>query len=168
MQSNMVLAIVYWLHMLATVAWIGGLVALAWLVLPAARRSLDQAGYARLLAGIQKRLNALGWFCLAILTGTGLFQMSGNPNYNGFLAIDNTWAAAILAKHLVIGLMVLIAAYLTWNLLPAMQRETLRQAKGLVESEAAGRLQRREAALLRLNLFLAVVVLALTALARAS
>ena len=37
------LALVYWLHMLATVAWIGGIVSISILVLPAARKSLKPA-----------------------------------------------------------------------------------------------------------------------------
>src|SRR5512135_546878 len=111
------LALFYWLHMLATVAWIGGLAALSLLVLPAARAALDLPAYAALLNGIQRRLEPVGWFSLALLTGTGLFQMSANPNYHGFLAITNRWAVAILLKHLVFGGMIAVSAYLTWWLM---------------------------------------------------
>jgi uncharacterized membrane protein len=86
--------------MLATVLWIGGICTLALLVLPAASKTLDAMAYADLLERIQKRLDPLGWLCLVVLAATGLVQMSANPNYQGFIAIQNRWAAAILVKHL--------------------------------------------------------------------
>jgi uncharacterized membrane protein len=174
------LSLTYWLHMLATVVWLGGLAALSILVLPSARGQLETGAYSRLLEGIQRRLDPLGWLCLAVLVGTGLFQMSANPNYQGFLAINNRWALAILTKHVVLFTMTASSAYLTWGVLPALRRTALRQARLLAadsrpqESAAIAasaelqRLQSREALLLRLNLLLGVVILALTALARAS
>lgn len=164
------LSLAYWIHMIATVVWIGGLAALVILVIPAARRALEPSAYAALLNGLQKRLDPLGWTCLLALGGTGLFQMSANPNYSGFLAIDNRWAAAILAKHLVLLGMIAASAYLTWGLLPNLQRLALRAARKGAEFNAleAWRLQRQELLILRLNLALSLLILALTALARAS
>jgi uncharacterized membrane protein len=161
------LSIVYWLHMLATVTWIGGLAALALLVLPAARAALDAPLYARLLEAVQRRLDPLGWLSLAVLVGTGMFQMSANPNYQGFLAVSNRWAAAILVKHIVFLGMTAASAYMTWGLLPALRREALRAARGL-GAAGIGRLQRRQGMLLSLNLILGLIVLLLTALARAA
>jgi uncharacterized membrane protein len=161
------LSIIYWLHMLATVIWIGGLAALALLVLPAARSALEAPLYARLLEAVQRRLDPLGWLCLAVLVGTGLFQMSANPNYQGFLTVGNRWAAAMLIKHIVFFVMTAASAYMTWGLLPALRREALRAAHGL-GVKAIGRLQRRQGALLTLNLVLGLLVLLLTALARAA
>jgi uncharacterized membrane protein len=176
------LSLTYWLHMLATVVWLGGLAALSILVLPSAQSSLESDAYSRLLEAIQRRLDPLGWLCLAILVGTGLFQMSANPNYQGFLAINNRWAVAILTKHLVFFAMTGLSAYLTWGVLPALRRAALRQARqtqarqmaddNQMHANAANaelqRLKSREALLLRLNLFLGVIILALTAIARAS
>ncbi|HJW89155.1 MAG TPA: CopD family protein [Anaerolineales bacterium] len=161
------LSLAYWLHMLATIVWIGGLAALALLVLPAARQRLSADDLASLLHNIQSRLDPLAWMSLAVLTATGLFQMSANPNYLGFLAFSNLWARAILFKHLSFFLMVGLSAYLTWGLLPALRREALLRAKGLAHPQAA-QLQRREIWLIRLNLLLGVIILGLTALARAS
>lgn len=163
------LAVAYWLHMLATVVWIGGLAALALIVLPAARRAMAGEVYAAFLAQVDRRLQNVGWFSLAVLGLTGLFQMSSSPFYEGFLAIDNTWSAAILAKHLVIGVMVVFSAYVTWGINPAMQRLALKRAAGREVNPAEGqRLQRREETLLRLNLLVSVIVLALTAVARSA
>ena len=159
------LTFAYWLHMLATVVWIGALAASALIVIPAARRVLEATAFASLLGAMQKRLEPLGWFCLALLAGTGMFQMSAHPNYEGFLVIDSAWGAAILIKHLAFGVMILVSAYMTWSVLPALRRNALRQSQG---QEVDTRLERRSVLLLNLNLALAIFILALTALARAS
>jgi uncharacterized membrane protein len=161
------LSIAFWFHMLATVVWIGSLASLALVVLPAAQHSLDSRSYNIFLEGLQRRLDPLGWFCLAVLAGTGMFQLSANPKYHSFLAVGSPWAAAILLKHSVYVLMIAVSAYLTWGMLPQIRRASLRlsQGKDVPEME---RFQRRAIWLLRLNLLLAVVVLALTAFARVS
>ncbi len=155
--------------MAATVAWIGGLTAATWIVIPAARATLEAPAYAKLLANVQTRLQSVGWFSLIVLALTGMFQMVSSPAYEGFLAINNTWSVAILAKHGVIGLMVLVSGYVTWGLLPALRRNAmLRLAGGAVDERVSDRLRQRETWMLRLNLVLSFVVLALTAWARAS
>lgn len=161
------LSLAYWLHMLATILWIGGLSAVVLLVLPAARQGLEVEQYARLLDRIERRLDPLGWLSLAVLLGTGLFQMSANPNYAGFLAINNRWAIAILIKHLVFIGMLAVSAYLTWSLLPALRRAALQRGKAALDGSSEA-LIRREIWLLRLNFALGVVILGLTALARVS
>lgn len=151
--------------MLATVVWLGGLAALALIVFPAARRIMDADAFAKLLDAIQHRLDPVAWLSLAVLIATGMFQMSANPNYSGLLAIDNRWAAVILLKHIVFGGMVIASAYQTWGVLPGLRRLALRQARGLDAPELET-LRKRETTLLTANLALAVIVLALTAMAR--
>ena len=124
-SSTWALWLAYWLHMLATVVWIGGLAALAIFVLPAARRALDPPAYAAFLTNLQQRFDPLGWFSLAILAATGMFQMSASPSYQGFLAIENRWAAAILIKHLFFFGMAGLSAYLTWGLMPKIDRKSV-------------------------------------------
>ena len=161
------LSLIYWLHMLATVIWIGSLACLSLLVLPAARKLPQDEHYVTFLSDLQRRLDPLGWVCLLVLVATGMFQMSANPNYSGFLAIDNRWAVAIFVKHVVFFGMTGVSAYLTWGVLPRLKRAALRQSRGL-EAPEASRIQHQETLLIRLNLVLATLVLALTAIARAS
>lgn len=161
------LSVAYGLHMLATVIWIGGLAALVLFVLPVARHSLDAEAYAKLVDKAQRRLDPLGWLSLVVLVGTGLFQMSASPNYQGFVAVNNRWSAAILLKHIVFLGMVGVSAYQTWGIMPTMRRLAFLRAKGQ-ETPQAEQLQRREERLLRLNFALGVIVLGLTAVARAS
>ncbi len=151
--------------MLATVVWIGALSTLALFVIPIGYRQLPPDAYAELLAQVNRRLDPIGWFCLALLVVTGLFQMSSNPNYEGFLTISNRWSMAILLKHLVFGAMILISAIMTWRVLPALRHASLRRARGL-DIEGEGKSHRQAVLLVRGNLVLSLVVLALTALAR--
>jgi uncharacterized membrane protein len=153
--------------MLATVLWIGGLAALTLVVLPAARMTLDPKAYADLLAALGKRLDPLGWFSMIVLLGSGMLQMSSNPNYQGVMSIQGLWAGSILIKHVLFGLMVLISGYITWGLLPSLKRIALLQAHGKQASDSET-LQNREVNLLRLNLILGIIVLLLTAVARSA
>jgi uncharacterized membrane protein len=162
------LALVFWLHMLATVAWLGGLAAIAILVLPTARRVLKPADQLAFIEGIQRRLEPLAWFSLAILVATGLFQMSVNPHYNGFLSTSGQWSLAILTKHSLVLIMIVVSAVQTWEVLPAIRRGLVRIEKGKATEEEVKRLQKQEHLLLRLNVGLSVLILAATALARAS
>lgn len=151
--------------MLATVIWIGGLAVAALFVLPAARRLMSAEDFASFTSKYNQRLNPIGWLSAAILTTTGLVQMGANPNYEGFLAFNNSWAEAMLVKHLLFGGMILVSGYLTWGIAPAMERLALLRVKRPQPEEEA-RLRRRETQLLQLNLALGVLVLVLTALAR--
>jgi uncharacterized membrane protein len=161
------LALTYWLHMLATVLWIGALAVLAILVLPTAQRLLPPAEVPIFLEGLQKRLDPLAWFCLVLLIGTGMIQMSSNPNYAGFMAFENQWAVAILLKHILFLGMIGLSAYQTWGVMPAFRRAALRKVRN-PESSEVDYLTRREIWLVRGNLALGVVVLLFTALARAA
>jgi uncharacterized membrane protein len=164
-----VLTITYWLHMVATVVWIGGLTAVSLVLVPAGRKTLAAPAFGALLTQVNARLQGIGWFSLVVLFATGMFQMSASPRYEGFFAITNAWSAAILAKHLAVGLMILVSGYITWGLLPALKRISLLRAAGKTSGGAdEARLRRREDLLLRANLVLSVLVLLLTAWARAS
>jgi uncharacterized membrane protein len=156
------LAAAYWLHMAATVIWIGGLFFQAAVLAPALRSPLHSEGAGDLLGRLRRRFTPLAWLCLAVLIATGLTQMSGNPNYQGFIQITNRWSAAILAKHIVIALMVLAAAYQTWILSPRLERAAWQRTVGRSSATDASAFRR----LTSINLALAIVVLALTAIAR--
>jgi len=164
--STPVLAVIYWLHMLATVTWIGSLAAINFLVLPASTRTLKPADQLGFISALQKRLEPLAWFCMGLLLVTGLFQLSTSPHYDGFLSVSTQWSLAILVKHgLAVG-MVIVSAIQTWEVLPAIQRTLMKKEKAN-ESELI-RLQKRETRILRLNLILSALILGATALARVS
>ncbi len=161
-----VLSLIYWFHMLATVTWVGSLAAISILILPAAKQSLPSLEQLKLTKSIQQRFEPVAWFSLGVLVVTGLFQMSSNVHYDGFLSTSNQWSLAILTKHFLVALMIVTSAIHTWDVLPTIRRELMRPER--IHAERLAKLQRQEYFLLRANLVLAVLILAATAVARAS
>jgi len=161
------LALVYWLHMLATVAWVGGIVSISLLVMPAMHKSLKPVDQLAFIDAMQRRLEPLAWFSLVLLIATGLFQLSANSHYNGFFDTSTQWSLAILIKHGLVAVMVVVSAVQTWEVLPAIRRTLMLREKGATE-DTINRLKLREERLLRLNFILSILILAATALARAA
>lgn len=159
------LALTFWLHLLATVAWIGCIISLSILILPAAGKVLQPADHLALIDAVQKRLEPIAWFCMSLLLLTGLFQMSVNPHYDGFVSVSTQWSVAILVKHLLGILMVVASAIQTWEVIPAIRRTLL---KKVVDEGQVIALQKKETLLIRINFGLSILILLATAFARAS
>ena len=164
--SAWILAVIFWLHMLATVTWIGSLAAINILVLPASNRALKLTDQLNFITALQNRLEPLAWFCMGLLLVTGLFQLSTSPHYDGFLSLSTQWSFAILIKHGLAVIMVVVSAIQTWEVLPAIQRTLMK--KGKADEEELRNLQRKEIILLRINLLLSALILGATAVARVS
>ncbi|MCC6147614.1 MAG: hypothetical protein IT308_08620 [Anaerolineaceae bacterium] len=168
--TNWALTLIYWLHLAATVVWLGGLTSMLFFILPAAEQYLGDSLTWSFLKKIDTRMQQVGWFCLVILVGTGLFQMSSHPSYEGFLTIGTPWSFAILSKHLVIGLLILASGYTTWNLDPKITRLRFLQ-KDEEDKPKSLELKRLEALKIKalwISLGLILVILGLTAWARTS
>ena len=160
------LALTFWLHLLATVAWIGCIISISILILPAAGKILKPADHLALIEAMQKRLEPIAWFCMSLLLLTGLFQMSVNPHYDGFLSTSTQWSLASLVKHILGIFMVVASAIQTWEVIPAIRR-TLMNKKKADEGQVIA-LQKKEILLLRINFGLSILILLATAFARAS
>ena len=88
-----ILAISYWIHLLATVVWLGGMALMAVVALPALRKGTlaDNQWF-----DLQRPFLPWADVSLVLLLFTGFLQMTNDRNYNGFLAVDSVWAWAIL------------------------------------------------------------------------
>ena len=161
------LALTYWLHLLATVTWVGSLAGVSFLVLPAMKRALGPEMQLVFIEAMQKRLEPIAWFSMTLLVLTGLFQMSVNEHYDGFLSISTQWSLAILSKHLLGIIMVVVSAIQTWEVIPAIRRAIIRSKKNENAAELDA-LRRREILLLRMNFGLSVLILLATAFASAA
>ena len=160
-----VLAISYWIHLLATIIWLGSIVVTIFIAWPALQQgSLNANQWLKLQRRILPWINA----SLVILLVTGFYQVTNDPNYTGFLKVDSTWAWAILLKHIAYGAMVIVMVIVQAYLYPAISRLSLLAEKrpDLAAAERE-KFQRQEIRLLRLNLLFAVVVLLFTAVATA-
>ncbi len=161
------LALTFWLHLFATVTWVGSLASVSILVLPAMKRSLDAETQLIFIEALQKRLEPIAWFSMSLLLATGLFQMSVNPHYDGFLSTSTQWSLAILIKHILGIIMVVVSAVQTWEVIPAIRRAIIRSKKSN-NADEIDFLRRREIILLRMNFGLSLLILLATAFARAA
>ena len=161
------LTLVFWLHMLATVTWVGSLAAISLLILPSIKHTLDPETQLVFIEAMQKRLEPIAWFSISLLIVTGLFQMSVNPHYDGFLSTSTQWSLAILTKHILGVLMVVTSAVQTWEVIPAIRRAIVMSKKSK-NTEEVDALRRREILLLRINFGLSILILGATAVARTS
>ena len=159
------LAISYWIHLLATIVWLGGIIVMVFIAWPALQQgSLADNQWLSIQRRSQPWINA----SLVILLVTGFYQMTSDPNYTGFLSVDSTWAWAILLKHIAYGVMVVITILVQATIYPAMSRLSLLADQRPELAAAEGeKLQRQEIHLLRINLICAVLVLLFTAIATA-
>jgi uncharacterized membrane protein len=159
------LAISYWIHLLATITWLGGLLIMAVVAWPAVRSQLLDAGqWTELL----RRFTPWANISLVLLWATGFLQLSADVNYEGFLKVNSLWSQAILVKHIAVGGMMAFGLYIQLRLHPALSRLAILEQKqpDLAQAERE-RLTQRQNRLLRLNLFCAVMVLLFTAIATA-
>lgn len=158
------LALSYWLHLLATIAWIGGLAGGMFVLRTVLRTSPERD---RLSDLFYQRFTPVAMLSLAVLLATGMMQLSGEkaPNYQGTLTFTTPWSQVLLAKHLVIGAMVLVMVYMQAVIDPAMRRQDLLAAAGKGNAAEADALRRRRMQALGATLALGAVVLLLTAVA---
>jgi hypothetical protein len=70
-------------------------------------------------------------------------------------------------KHLVVIVMIGLAAFVTFSVQPALRRNALLAANGLEKPEDAAHLNAQQTRLTRLNLILSALVLVFTAIASA-
>jgi len=159
------LVLVDWLHLIGAVLWLGSLGAMAFLVWPSALKTLDAPAQFAFLDDFQRRLESIGTFCLFLLLASGMFQMSANKYFAGFLSTANPWSSAILAKHLLFLAMGVVNGAMTGGLFPAYRRALIRYRRN-GETGDLLKLQKRELWLLYTMLAISALILAATAVAR--
>ena len=168
------LTVAYFLHMITTVIAVGGLAFMVLFLAPLGRKKKSDPEFMYQQLKIIRSLEAAGWFCAAVLVGTGMLQMSANPNYNGLLVFENRWSAAILSKHLFFLLAVLLSAYISLVLLPGLRRSFLRASQRASSpdlqnsADALSTEFNRATNFITIDLILAIIILGFTAIARVS
>jgi uncharacterized membrane protein len=129
--SDEILALSLFVHLTATAIWIGGLFMTMILVYPEVVRVLqDSPALYQFLSRLRQRFYPISNLSLVALIVTGLFQMTANEYYDGFMSFDNTWSQVMLAKHILIGLMALVGIALQYGVAPALERASLLLEKG--------------------------------------
>ena len=160
-----ILALSYWIHLLATVVWLGGLALMGLVAWPALRQETLQSNQ---WLALQKRFTPFVNASLIVLLVTGFVQTTNDTNYDGFLRIDSLWSQAILVKHIAVAGMIIIGGIMQLRVHPAMERlALLAKKRPQLAAEEQEALQRREIRLLQLNMLCAAAVLLFTAIATA-
>lgn len=162
-----VLLLAFWSHMVATIIWLGYLSATTLWIMPALQKSLNAQDYFKWISKSNNRLGIISWLSISVLIVSGLIQMSANENYDGLFNLTNNWALALFIKHIIFFGMMIVSAYISWNIHPKLKRIALLKANNnnsTNEAEVIKRLHR----FMALNLILGITTLAMTALARIS
>jgi uncharacterized membrane protein len=161
------LVLAYWLHMIGTVLWLGSLTTFVLMVLPAAGHTLEIPAQIAFLDSFQRRLESIATFSLFLLLATGMFQMSANKYFTGLFSTENLWGTAILIKHALFLVMIVVNSIVTWGLFPAFRRALIRYRRNGEISEFH-RLQSREMLFIQIMLVISALILIATAVARSA
>ncbi len=150
-----------WLHVLAATIWLGGTIFLALVLVPITRR-LEYRGIAgSLIHQVGVRFRLLGWICLGLLVVSGILNVA----YRGFGWADlwsgrlwqGPFGRALGIKLLLVALILLLSALHDFFIGP--RATILWQTQPT--SPATQRLRRQAGWIGRINLLLALVVVAL-------
>jgi putative copper export protein len=150
MPNPLTPALVTFLHDLFTAIWIGGMISLGLVTLPAIRAQLGQGPETqRLVQAIFRRLSVLAKVSIVGLIVTGLLLSRRATLWQGLFSTGNVYSLVLTIKHVVVIMMVGIAA---------VRASVLSANRPLKPSR-----NRLLAALLLANIVLGIVVLALSA-----
>ncbi len=157
-MPNLLLSIANFLHLLATIVWIGGLIIARLIIAPALKDLPDDTRRAAVRA-IGQRAASFTYGAIGVFIITGLAMLSKNANFAGVLVLDSLWTRVILLKHVAVAALIIGTAYVNTTV-------NRKQQAAATDAERALWAERRKD-MGDLNLLLALVILALTAIATA-
>ncbi len=150
-----------WLHVLAAAIWVGGLIFVALVVVPVIRRPELQGAAARLIHFTGIRFRWVGWACFVLLFLTGLFNVLVRGIAWADLLAAQFWTGPfgkLLAAKLVVFALILASSAVHDFVVGPRAVALWQEHPGSAE---ATRLRRQATHFGRLNLFLALLVVAL-------
>ncbi len=150
-----------WLHVLAAAIWVGGMVFVALVVVPVIRRKELHGAAARLIHFTGIRFRWVGWACFGLLLLTGLVNTLARGIAWGDLLVAQFWAGPfgkLFALKLVVFALILASSAVHDFVIGPRAVAVWQERPGSAE---ATYLRRQATHLGRLNLFLALLVLAL-------
>lgn len=149
------------LHILAASVWIGGMMFLVLVLVPSLKRELPPGQRILLIQRTGQRFRAVGWLSLALLVTTGFTNLLGRGVTPAVWMDATFWAGpfgeVLKYKLMVVALILATSAMHDFWVGPLASRRMLSQPGSI----AADRARRAATLMGRLNLVLAVVVLAL-------
>lgn len=150
-----------WLHILAAIVWIGGTIFIVLVLVPATRLPEYRSIAPRLIQWTGARFRLIGWICLGLLILSGVFNLA----YRGFGWADvwsgRLWQGAFgrtLGIKLLLVAVILVFSALHDFVIGPRARAMWETSPGAPETL---RLRRQAGWIGRINLLLALVVVAL-------
>src|SRR4030065_791572 len=81
-MREIILAVSYWLHLIATVVWIGGIAFILFIAIPSAKQVLG-ADAGKLMGEISKRFTPIANYSIILLLVTGATLTTANKQFLG-------------------------------------------------------------------------------------
>ncbi len=156
------LAVINWLHLMATVLWIGGMAVNILVLMPSMKEGLEPSAAGKFTPLVMKRFRRLVYSSIIVLVATGVSMMLFSRSYLGPLELGNAWSQVLLVKHIFVTVLIIIAVYAFQVLAPKVARVA---AKG-PSPELAG-LQKLQVRLAVSGLLVGIIILFLTGLTTA-
>ena len=101
-MSEILIAISYWLHTLATIIFIGHHLLLSLIYLPVLSKKESGDGSKVSLSEISELSRVWMYISLLIFIVTGIYLTLADSKYLGFADFGNVWGILMLVKHLLI------------------------------------------------------------------
>ncbi|MEC4684669.1 MAG: DUF4149 domain-containing protein [Nitrospirota bacterium] len=152
-MEELILAISYWLHLLATVIWIGGITFILFIAIPSSKQVLG-AESGKLMGEISKRFTPLANYSIILLIVTGIVLTIFNKKFSGIEIFGNNWTLVLTLKHIAVSVMVAVHFYRGLVLTPRIGRT------GSTNKKAS--LQKLSLNLVKVNFVLGILVLLLS------
>src|SRR4030065_2730983 len=109
-MRELILAVSFWLHLVATVTWIGGIVFILFIAIPTAKQVLGaEAG--KLMGEISKRFTPIANYNIILLIVTGVVLTAVNKQFSGIGNFGNSWFLGLIVKHVLVLGMVAVHFY---------------------------------------------------------
>lgn len=118
MQLVVVLSI--WLHLLATVVWIGQAILSNLVYMPIFSQQLKGPALGAAIGEMARKTRPFIWGSIVVFGITGIPIMTENEGYLGLGNFGNSWSILILVKHIIVVVMILLAAYMDRVALPGL------------------------------------------------
>lgn len=150
-----------WLHVLAAAVWIGGMVFIALVLVPVTRQPEHRGVATSLIRWTGRRFRWIGWLSLALLLLSGTFNLAQRGFGRADLVSGRLWEGTfgrVLGIKLFLVAMILFLSILHDFVIGPRATELLQNHPG---SPQALKLRRQASWMGRLNLILALIVVAL-------
>lgn len=153
-KMNMIIALLEWLHLLATVAWIGAMTLLLLVIIPSAKKSLlpNETTFKDLMKAIGKKMTLLVNVSILIFFITGIALRILKE------AKTTEWSTVLIIKLIIVFLMVGIHISRLKVIAPYLERK----AKEDPLSRIFMKLKKFQMNLVWVNLMLGIIVLLLS------